>query len=311
VLPDGSSIIVYAALDSPGNDSEGRAILMRRLGPNGVPTTAAVQVNTWTEQDQFVPRIAAGADGRFAVVWQSDVSPGDDEFSSIRARVFNANGTPVGDDFQVNLSSDGDQVDPDIAMADNGDFAVVWYDDADRPGSSQIGRGRDSRVRLFNASGGARSGEIQVNTQTQSTQSQPSVAMRPDGALVVVWRDLLDSSIRGRRFGANGQPLDAQEFRVSELDDNTQAEPDIAVDADGSFLVAWESRKSQGNDQSFNSVQARGFLASGTPASVQQQVNVITEDDQFMPRVAAVGGREFVVPGTARRRTPTRTSTRR
>jgi hypothetical protein len=295
VLQDGSSIVVYSAENSPGSDQDGRAILMRRLGANGAPGGPAVQLNTVTEDDQFVPRIAAAPDGRFAVVWQSDVSPGDSEFSSIRARVFDAGGSPLGADFQVNVSADGDQVDPDIAMADNGDFAVVWYDDADRPGSSQIGRGRDSRLRLFHAGGGAKSGEIRLNARTDGTQHEPAVAMSPDGILAAVWRDNADGSVRVRRFGAAGQPLDAQEQRVDTLGANSNSEPDVSFDADGSFLVVWHSRHSPGNDQSSNSVQARGFLASGTPASVQRQVNLTTADDQFDPRVAAVGGREFMV----------------
>jgi hypothetical protein len=295
VLPDGSSIVVYSAEGSPGSDDDRLAILMRRLGPNGAPAGPAVQLNTWTEEDQFVPRIAAAPDGRFVVAWQSDTSPDDAEFSSIRARVFDAAGVPVGPDFRVNVSSDGDQVDPDVAMADNGDFAVVWYDDADRPGSSQIGRGRDSRVRLFDAAGGARSGEIRINARTNGTQSEPAVAMSSGGAFAAAWRDNADGSVRARRFGAGGQPLDAEEFRIDTLGGNSNSEPDLAFDADGSFLVVWQSRHSPGNDQSFASVQARGFLASGTPASVQRQVNVITADDQFEPRVAAVGGREFMV----------------
>jgi hypothetical protein len=295
VLPDGSSIVVYSAEDSPGSDSDRLAILMRRLGSDGTPADPAVQVNTVTEEDQFAPRVAAAPDGQFAVVWQSDVSPGDAEFSSIRARVFDADGAPLDDDFQVNVSSDGDQVDPDIAMADNGDFAVVWYDDADKPGSSQIGRGRESRVRLFQAGGAAVSGEIQLNTRTSGTQQQPAVAMSPGGAFAAVWRDNADGSVRLRRFNAGGQALDAEEVRVDTLGANTNAQPDVALDADGSFLVVWQSSDSPGNDESFTSVQARGFFAGGTPASVQQQVNLTTPDDQFEPKVAAVGGREFMV----------------
>ncbi|HVS03995.1 MAG TPA: hypothetical protein VMT16_14615 [Thermoanaerobaculia bacterium] len=227
------------------------------------------------------------------MVWQSDTSPSDAEFGSIWARVYDASGNPVGSDFQVNTSTSGDQIDPAIAMADNGTFVIVWHDDADRPGTSQP-RGREVRARVFNANGAPVTGEIQLNTVTGGTQRSPEVAMRPDGQFVAVWTDLARDHAFARRFAANGAPLDAEEFQVSVLND--AANPSVAVDPlGGSFMVVWESRNSNGNDSSFESVQARGFAWSGAGLSAQVQVNQSTNSNQFEPRVAAAGGEQFFV----------------
>src|SRR5512146_2892960 len=55
------------------------------------------QVNTYTTNEQVVPSVGAGPDGSFVVVWESNGSPGpDSDRTSIQARRFQADGTPLG-----------------------------------------------------------------------------------------------------------------------------------------------------------------------------------------------------------------------
>ncbi|MEO1369199.1 MAG: hypothetical protein AAFX50_18630, partial [Acidobacteriota bacterium] len=71
-------------------------------------------------------------------------------------------------------------------------------------------------------------GQFQVNTYTTFSQSDPDVAMAPDGRFVVVWEsngadgvDTSGSEILAQRFAADGSPV-GQEFLVNSLTSSSQ-----------------------------------------------------------------------------------------
>ena len=85
------------------------------------------QVNTYTTGDQSSPSVARGAAGHFVVVWQSEGSPGTDSTDSIQARRYAPDGSPLGDQFQVNTFTPLVQSVPEVAVDSEGDFVVVWW----------------------------------------------------------------------------------------------------------------------------------------------------------------------------------------
>ncbi|HVS63532.1 MAG TPA: hypothetical protein VMT85_08520 [Thermoanaerobaculia bacterium] len=294
LFEDGSGIVVWSGVGTSIGDDSRTAIIARRLDAAGNPAGDLFVVNTVTEQDQARPRVAAAPNGRFVVVWQSDVSPGDDERRSIRARTHGPDGTPIGPDFQVNTATEGDQIEADVAMADDGTFVVVWEDGAFSD------RGNEVKARLFNTDGSPRGGELVVNDFTDDGQSEPAVAMAPDGRFVVTWTSRggpgNDSgfSIQARIFDAGGNPV-ANQFQVNTTTRDTQATPAIAMDPDGTFLIAWRSDVSDESDQDGRSIHARGYLINGAAVGTQKQINERTTNNQTTPYVAAAGGREFLI----------------
>ncbi len=293
VFGDGSGMGVFSTFDSDGDD---RGIYMQRISASGGPVGGVLQINSFTQGRQEFPRIAANPGGRFVVVWKSETSPGDTDGSSVRGRVFRADGSPVGNDFQVNVSTSGNQRQAVVGMANDGSFVAAWYDD---DGS---GRGREIRMRRFAADGSPLSGEVQVNTIQDSAQYDPDIAVAPDGRFVIVWGDAETDTVRARRYAANGQPLDATEIQVNTV--GGDAAPEVGIDASGAFMVTWHSRTSTGNDNSFTSVQARGFGWNGIATSPQKQMNQRIDDDQFDADVVGVGGGAFFVVWKSQSRDP-------
>lgn len=300
LFADGSGIVVWSGVGTNAGDGDRAGVFGQRMDSNGQPVGQPFQINTFTEEDQNEVAVSSAPDGRFVVVWESDVSPGDDESSSIRGRRYSANGQPLGSDFQINSSIFGPQRAPDVGMAGDGSFVVVWYDDSDAPGSSQM-NGREVRARRFGSGGGALGPDFVVNNRTDGTQNEPAVAVRGNGSFVVVFKTSTGSpgndggaSIQARQFGSNGTPSGNQ-FQVNSTVEGTQSEPAVAVDPDGSFFVVWKSASSPGSDQDSNSIQGRGYTQAGAAVGLQMQVNAETAGNQFDPQVAAAGGREFVV----------------
>ena len=67
---------------------------------------------------QTDPAVTALADGRFLVVWE-DIAAGVE----IVARLFDANGTPIGAEFSVTSGAPGSQFDPAVAALPDGRVA--------------------------------------------------------------------------------------------------------------------------------------------------------------------------------------------
>jgi hypothetical protein len=199
-----------------------------------------------------------------------------------------------GGEFQVNAYTNNSQSYPDIAVhKTTGDFVITWTDANDGYGAGVLAQRFDST--------GARQGlQFPVNTHTTSTQHRSSVASESNGDFVVVWQSFRQDSagdphygVFARRFTSDGTAL-ATEFMVNTYTVNDQEYPRVASDADGDFLVVWQST-GQDSTGFGGSIFARGFSSSGTPLATEFRVNTRTIDNQFRPAVASDADGDFVV----------------
>ncbi len=124
-LSDGRVLISWQSGATDPGDGSGSGIRGRIYGADGRPVGNDFLVNKTTYSVQEDPAIVGLADGRFVVAWSSDNLPGDGIGISIRARVFNIDGTPAGDDFIVNTTA-GSQIFPSVAAFADGRFVVSW-----------------------------------------------------------------------------------------------------------------------------------------------------------------------------------------
>ena len=86
---------------------------------------AEFQVNTYTEHNQTHAAVAMNDAGEFVIVWRSH--PADGRGGGVYARPFDADGTPLCDEFKVNSTpADVDNWTPAVAIGPSGDFVVVW-----------------------------------------------------------------------------------------------------------------------------------------------------------------------------------------
>jgi len=128
---DGDFVVVWESDGSGGTDTSGYSTQGQRYDAAGTPQGSQFQVNTYTTSTQFVPSVAMDADGDFVVVWTSYGSGGTDmSFGSIQGQSYNAAGSAVGSEFQVNTYTTTGQNDPKVALDADGDFVVVWHSNA-------------------------------------------------------------------------------------------------------------------------------------------------------------------------------------
>ena len=256
----------------------------------GDPVGGEFQVNTYATGRQSDPAVAADGGGGFVVVWESAVGGGPDTSGDgIRAQRFDATGTPVGGEFQVNTYSTGDQFFSSVTALGSSGFVVLWESNG---GSVGTDASEDSvQGQRFDATGAPVGGEFQVNTYTTSFQGFPMAAATP-GGFVVVWHsegssgtDTDGRSIQGQRFDATGMPVGG-EFQVNTYTTSLQRYPAVAPLDGGGFVVVWSSGGSSGTDTSNNSVQGQRFDSTGAPAGAEFQVNTYTTSSQDFSTVA-------------------------
>ncbi|MBI4617117.1 MAG: DUF4347 domain-containing protein [Planctomycetes bacterium] len=119
VAVDRSGSFVIAWRSDVAFDYDIRA---RRFDSAGNPLGADFVVNSTTTAFEWSPAVAVNGTGTTVFAWQSFEVGG----WNIRAREFDASGNPAADDFLVNPTTAGPQIQPDIAYGDNGQIVVTW-----------------------------------------------------------------------------------------------------------------------------------------------------------------------------------------
>lgn len=196
--------------------------------------------------------------------------------------------TPTGSEFRVNTTTSQAQQTPAVAADGAGNFVVAWQGNG--PGDA------DGIVaQRFSAAGVASGGEIQVNTSTIASHSNPAVAMDADGDFVVVF-DTFNSAnssidVFARRFNAAGVAQGAT-ILVNTYVNSTQRDPAVALDPAGNFVVVWTSF---GQDGSSYGIYAQRYNAAGTAQGTEFRVNQTTAQEQDKPVVATDATGRFVV----------------
>jgi hypothetical protein len=254
-----------------------------------MPAGGEFRVNTYTTDEQYQPSVAMDARGNFVVVWESRQEGSN---RGVFGQRYDAAGTSLGGEFQVNSYTTATQYDAAVSAAPDGRFVVVWTS------YGQDGARGGIFGQRYDTAGARVGGEFRVNTYTTSYQYHAAVAMDPSGRFVVVWdsngQDGSSYGVFGQRHDASGMPLGG-EFRVNTYTTSSQDSPAVAVDATGGFVVVWVSEQ----DGSSNGIFGRRYDAAGAPLGAEFQINTYTTFSQYRARMARDPAGDFVVVWTS------------
>ena len=160
------------------------------LDDAGVPAGPLFQVNTYTTGDQFEAQVGADAAGGFVVVWQSQ-SPG--ALQSVQVRRFDAQAQPLGPEFAVVPLASRPQLDPLVAVASGGSFAVTWTD--------QDFFDWNVWTRRFGADGSPSGPEFQVNVEANFLQLAGGSVVLSGGQIATAWTEAFAGDVSARQYG--------------------------------------------------------------------------------------------------------------
>ncbi len=278
---------------------------------NGTEISTGTGTTISTASAQTKPQVAVLTDGRFVVTWVDTSGYGEDgtpatndSGQGIRARIFNADGTPSSGDFWVNTTRVSEQTESSVAALSNGGF-VITYTHRDSGGLNY-----DIKAQAFDANGvkiggDATSKEISVNTTTTGIQQESAVIGLADGKYAVLYTDVnsgsldegLNSTIRGKIFNTDGS-VSVPEFLVpsSRL---TKKLPDVTVLSSGMFVVTWTHESDTTGDGSGSAIKAQMFRPDGIKFGGEFVVNSTTAFSQFDSSVTALPDGGFAVSYTS------------
>lgn len=304
-LTNGGAVFVWQ-----GGKQGFQKIYARFLPATGTNFLSAdIPVNTYTNDFQINPSVAALADGSVVIVWSSYGEDGS--LQGVYGRRFTAAGVTNGGEFQINQFPLNNQRTPSVAALTGGGFVVAWVSELQR-GTSTV----DIYARLFNAAGAATGNEFPVNTVTTNLCANPSVAGSPDGGFAIAWSQKEVSSANSQAsqfdtsnasgFSLNGWDVYARTFnetgaakglpfRLNTLTYGDQFAPKISAFGK-SYLAAWLGF---GQDGSREGIYGQFFTPSGELAGVEFQVNTANGSRQINPTVSSDGVNRFLVTWTS------------
>ncbi|MEM1325982.1 MAG: T9SS type A sorting domain-containing protein [Bacteroidota bacterium] len=231
--PNGNFITVW---DTNSDSGERYRVSFRKYHSSGTQIGSEQQVGYGLGYS----RVALNSHEAFVITWL------EEDREAVKARLYNASGVAVGSEIEVALAySENDSWynryvyawldDPDVGIADNGQFTIIWkeshHDYSPTPGATPILGQR------YTASGQKIGDSFLIATDGWT----PRIAMNRDGSFIVIWDQ---NGIRGQRYSASGSKI-GQVFEV--IDDNMAIYPSIKMAADGSFIVHYQVYASNGN----------------------------------------------------------------
>ncbi len=261
----------------------------------GNASGAQFGVNATRDGTQSHPAVAMNDRGEFVVTWRSQNQGG------IMARTFALSGQPTGDEFRVNSTTGNNHVTPDVAIDNDGDFAITWAAAEQDNGSMGVFAQR------YNASGSRVGGEFMVNQYQTDKQEMPRIAMDDTGNFVIAWQSFGQDAFGGygiyaRRYSSTGSSL-SNEFRVNEFATGYQFEPAVSMDSNGDFVVTWSSFNQEGDTGDLYGIFAKMYNADGTLFAIsgatsplgEFRVNAIIAEDQRVSDVSMDADGHYVV----------------
>jgi hypothetical protein len=201
------ALVAWVAEDA---DGEGYGIVARKLDGSGLPVGDIIRVSDPSQGDQVSPSVAAVGQTGYVVTWTSYTE--DNDQGEVYARYLDGDGNPLASQFQVNVTSAGEQGHSQVASDPRGNVIIAWES------WGQDGDGNGVFARRFDPSHTG-SEEFQVYRAGGGWQYLAGLSARPAGGFEVRWQVYTlhghDLGTWGQRIKVTGPPRDGDEFSVA------------------------------------------------------------------------------------------------
>ena len=191
-------------------------------------------------------------------------------------------------DFQVNEGMGPSRGAPVIACDANGNFVVLWEEEADKEGRSNL------FLRGYTPRGNGRYGPVKLNSPGSLNPGNPDIAMNARGDYIVLWQDEIDGArnIYGKAFDREGKILE-EEFLISSAPAGRKiGYPEGDLGDRGHFAVVWQEYDPDGEISLVK--QRRGNLYART-ISDEEPVHPDFDGYQGRPEAAVNNQGETVI----------------
>jgi hypothetical protein len=243
----------------------------QRFHPDGSKAGEPFPLNDDPDGDEWGPRAAGLPSGGFVAAWGED--------SRARWRRFDPDGNKVGPEV-VETSTKISVGGASVTAQDSGKVVLAWMSRWDSYTDFMwFGVGGDDsgsngpRARFFHPDGTADGSMIEVKWSVAGHRPPPQVAALASGGIAVAWRrgDYGYGRVDSGVFDAGGAPV-GPTFVVGDSDLPGWKSPGLAPLPSGGFVEAWFGVGVPDINDYLPFLEARRFLADGTPDGETIQV---------------------------------------
>jgi len=254
--PDGKFVAVWTEYDGgvdPETGDPTTNVLARRFAADGKPAA-----KEWTAAGgrlyQYSPAVAMNAAGAFAIAFEQFAAPAGTSAwdNDVFGLVYGAD-AKLRTAFSLPAAVDKTQTQASVALAADGSCLLAWADSQGDLVPEDFWSSPSGILAQRFDSKGVRIGPlVHVNTSTLDVQSQPALALAPDGGFLVAWTSAgwQDGDRQGvftQRFAAGGAKIGGETPLATWTAGNQNA-PAAASSPQGRAVVAWQSMGSDGDD---------------------------------------------------------------
>ncbi len=282
-LVNGGYVVAWAAL----SDKSSYGIFCQVFDESNNARSNIFQVNTYTNNGQTNPTLAALLDGNFVVSWESFGQ--DTSLYGIYMQLFNENGDIINNELQVNTYITNNQQAPNACSLNNYNFIIAWENE-------DIISSYGIKGQMFDSYGSKIGIEFSMSNNTLSNfQINPSLSSLATEEFVMVWqrgkKDNSEYDIYGQRFNNTGSKIES-EFQVNTKSVDSHLNPYVCGLGNGGFVVIWQKKGNNlnGNDGIYGQV----FDTQGNKTGTEFIIKADIEQSIFYPRVACISFDRFV-----------------
>ena len=239
--------VTVTSFEYSSTDTDIKAVLENLS--TGSSTIIEVATSSLVERE---PRVSMDSGGNWAVVWTEVASSGD---LNVKAKLYNKSGGLKSGPINVATSSSVSDFEPVLAMGPNGlssqnaDFVVAW---TRRTSSTN----KDVFWARYSNTGSVLNSATAVANDSSRDESAPAIARAANGRFIIAYQyefSSTDDDIKARTYTiSNNVVTPGNVTNIIGASAREQA-PAIAIDLDGTAVIAW---------QQYNSTGARWDVAS-------------------------------------------------
>ncbi len=191
---------------------------------------------------------------------------------------------PVGEEFQVNTTTSGDQSIPAMDTVSGGGVVVAWFS------------GGEVHGQRYGSGGTPAGSEFRIDSRGADANSSLDVAGLSGGGFVSSW-----SSTDGSGFGVYAQRFDASgnktgsEFLVNTSTSGQQISSEVTGLSDGGFIVVWRSQHSSSPLDVFG----QRYDSNGAAIGSEFELSTNKASYQHEPSVTGLSGGGFLATWTS------------
>jgi hypothetical protein len=244
-------------------------------------TITEFQVNDYSEDNQYNPRVSVLPDGGFITVWHSNWQDGSK--TGVYGRIFDSYGADVTGEIHISQTTDQDQKKPAVATLTDGRIIVVW--DGNGPEDDEGIHGV-----ILTANGTTALPEFTLNEPTGIKDWEVDVVAMAGGSFGVIWSAVSltpeGAELVGVVYSGEGLPITA-EVQLNDVAEDSQMKPRSAVLPNNSYVITWNTQYYGKSDYD---ALVRIFGSDGSPLTGDVALGLVAaENYQVQPDIALSG----------------------